>query len=114
MVGPRQVVLGSHTDLLKGRMTVAMPGTGSGVHLCHVCSSPVPSCTQPEPSECPLHAAHLCSQVVARGQVFEAVKAVPVAGASAAGVMVDHLGVGVRNKDRQTGEGGAGPVGSRS
>lgn len=40
---------------------------------------------------------HLCSQVVARGQVLEAVQAIPVAGSSTAGVMVDHLkGTGVR------------------
>lgn len=36
---------------------------------------------------------HLSSQVVARGQVLEAVQAIPVASSSTAGVMVDHLGV---------------------
>lgn len=40
---------------------------------------------------------HLSSQVVARGQVLEAVQAIPVASSSTTGVMVDHLGVaGVR------------------
>lgn len=41
--------------------------------------------------------AHLSSQVVARGQVLEAVQAIPVASSSTAGVVVDHLvGAGVR------------------
>lgn len=35
--------------------------------------------------------AYLSSQVVACGQVLEAVQAIPVASSSAAGVMMDHL-----------------------
>lgn len=40
---------------------------------------------------------HLSSQVVAGGQVLEAVEAVPVASSSTARVVVDHLGEAGRN-----------------
>lgn len=40
---------------------------------------------------------HLSSQVVAGGQVLEAVEAVPVASSSTARVVVDHLGGAGRN-----------------
>ena len=52
------------------------------------------------PQDAPLSLpTHLSSQVVARGQVLEAIQAIPVTGSSTAGVMVDHLrGAGVRQE----------------
>lgn len=62
--------------------------------------SRTPTCTHSPSSRGALYLpTHLGGQVVACGQVLEAVQAVPVASSSAAGVVVDHLGgAGVRQE----------------
>lgn len=56
--------------------------------------------------------AHLGSQVVASGQMLEAVQAVPVASSSTAGVVVHHLGgAGVRQEEETDQEGELRPWG---
>lgn len=61
--------------------------------------------TQPELPGTLSLPAHLGSQVVARGQVLEAVQAVPVASSSTAGVVVDHLGGARRGEAGKRGQG---------
>lgn len=91
-------------------MSAEKPGSTDTCISVQTCARHTCSCTHGLSSQDALCLpTHLSSQVVARGQVLEAVQAVPVASSSTAGVMVDHLaGAGVSGwKEGLAGEGEA-------